>query len=208
MSEPLPKYQIKPNKIWHTYMYRARKLTRSAVETDSNIRIKPKETDNKLVCAYKTKPASFYHSLHAIVFNIFVAEYRINLVADSNKIENNKLRNIINESENSQELNKKNKFKELNLYLKWRNILRVLEIKETKKYIDAVKSLNRWIKHRNKIAHADYKKIKILNITPRKALSCYEAVMTAIFELNVALDGGERANNMRQKKEMNLKIRS
>ncbi len=170
MSKSLPIYQIKPDKIWHTYMFRARKLTRSAVETDSNIRIKPKETDNELICKRKTKPASFYHSLHAIVFNIFVAEYRINLIANSNRIENYTLENIIKENENLQLNKKKKRFKDLSLYERWRNILRLLKVKETRKYINAVKSLNKWIKYRNKIAHADYKKIKILILLQGKHL--------------------------------------
>jgi hypothetical protein len=69
-------------KIWHTYLCRARRLTRSSVSIlESPIKLKPVETDDYLICCVESMPANFYESINSIIYSIFTAEFRINLAA-------------------------------------------------------------------------------------------------------------------------------
>lgn len=136
----------------------------------------------------KSKPPSFSKSLNAIVLSVFVLEYRVNRAAKWTGIWNDTVSHYFNEHDKCVKNCKNNKkFERLGLYEKWRNIVEISGGKKTKRYLESVKRLKRWIEIRNKVAHGDYEKIQKLEISPKKALRCYDDVTKAIFELNFAI---------------------
>ena len=192
-------------KIWHTYLCRARKLTRRSVNTlDPPIELKPPETDNDLLCCAECMPASFYESINSIIYSIFAAEFRINLAAKKENIYDVKLTEFIDENNIKRRFNKKSrKFLNLPHYLKWRNFPYVCSRQETEEYIASIKKLEHWIAKRNDIVHAKYSELSESNITPQDALDCYESVVDSIFELNIVLSS-DRQSEDKSKREVSL----
>jgi hypothetical protein len=192
-------------KIWHTYLCRARKLTRLSVNTmESPIKLKLIETDDNLICCAESMPASFYESINSIIYSIFTAEFRINLAARKEDIYNNKLTEFIDKDNIKRAFNKKpKKFKQLSHYLKWRNFPSICARQETKEYLYSIKKLENWINKRNDIVHAEYSNLSESNITPKDALDCYESVVDSIFELNIIL-GSDRQTEEQSKREVSL----
>jgi hypothetical protein len=192
-------------KIWHTYLCRARKLTRLSMNTlESQIGLKPAETDNNLICCAESMPANFYESINSIIYSVFTAEFRINLAARKEAVYNKTLTEFIDEDDNKKPFNKGwKKFKELSHYLKWRNFPSICARQETKEYVDSIKRLRHWIAKRNHVVHAKYSKLSGSNITPQDALVCYESVVDSIFELNIVL-GSDRQGEEESKREVSL----
>ncbi len=191
-------------KIWHTYLCRARKLTRCSVNTlDSPIKLKPPETDNKLLCCAECMPANFYESINSIIYSIFTAEFRINLAARKEGIYNKTLTEFIDKDDGIKPLSKALKFKDLSHYLKWRNYPFICHRQETKEYLASIKQLKHWIAKRNDVVHAKYSKLSGSKITPQDALDCYESVVDSIFELNIIL-GSDRKSEEKSRKEVSL----
>jgi len=189
-------------RIWHTYLCRARKITRAAVDTlrlPGNV--KAEGTDLELECYKECLLPEFYHSINSIIFSIFTAEFRINLAARLKNIYNEKLTEFIGENDKKEQ--KCRAFKDLSHYLKWRNLPSVCNLQESKEYLRSIKRLKPWITKRNNIAHAKYKKINESGVTPQDALDCYEAVVDSIFELNIIL-GADRKKTEEDKKEVSL----
>jgi len=190
--------------IWHTYMCRTRKLTRKSVITlNYPIKLKSAETDDYLECCIESKPANFYESINSIIFSIFTAEFRINLAARKRGVYDNNLTEFIDIDDAKKPRKNKIKFKDLSHYLKWRNFPFACGIKETKQYLESVKKLESWITLRNNVVHAKYSKLSKANVTPQKALACYESVVDSIFELNIVL-GLDRKEEERKEKEVSL----
>jgi hypothetical protein len=192
-------------KIWHTYLCRARKLTRRSVNTlDSPIELKPSETDNRLICCSESMPATFYESINSIIYSIFTAEFRINLAARKEKVYNKTLAEFIDKDDIKKPFKRKNeKFSELSHYLKWRNFPFACDREETTEYVDSIKQLDHWIVRRNDIVHAEYSNLAGSNITPQDALNCYESVVDSIFELNIILSSN-RLSEEQSKREVSL----
>ena len=192
-------------KIWHTYLCRARKLTRLSVSTlESPIELKPLETDNNLICCAESMPANFYESINSIIYSIFTAEFRINLAARKVAIYDKTLTEFIDKDDSKRPFSKKHKkFKELPHYLKWRNFPSICARPETKEYVDSIKKLEHWIAKRNDVVHAKYSELSGSNITPQDALDCYESVVDSIFELNIIL-GFDRQSEEESKREVSL----
>lgn len=192
-------------KIWHTYLCRARKLTRLAVSTlESPIELKSVENDDNLICCVESMPANFYESINSIIYSIFTAEFRINLAARKKNIYDKTLTEFIDKDDSKRPPNKEiKKFKDLSHYLKWRNLPFICALQETKEYLDSVKKLENWITKRNDIVHANYSKLSRSNITPQDALNCYESVVDSIFELNIIL-GSDRQSEEDSKREVSL----
>lgn len=189
-------------RIWYTYLSNALEATRDATKLDSHLKVRPEYQDSDLICVKQSKGKAFTKSLNAIVLNIFVIEYRINRAAQYLNIWNSQVSSYVDENEGV--VSKTKEFKYLTLYQKWRNILRVSGKKETKKYTESVKRLRKWIFIRNDITHADYNKIRALNITPSKARRCYNDSIKAMFELNVAINYNSRRNADEDYKKMRL----
>jgi hypothetical protein len=192
-------------KIWHTYLCRARRLTRSSVSIlESPIKLKPVETDDYLICCVESMPANFYESINSIIYSIFTAEFRINLAARKEGIYNKTLTEFIDKDDNRKPFNKKRKkFERLSHYLKWRNFPSVCSREETKEYLNSIKKLEHWITKRNDIVHAEYSNLSGSNTTPQDALDCYESVVDSIFELNIIL-GSDRQSEEKSKREVSL----
>ena len=192
-------------KIWHTYLCRARRLTRRSVNTlESPIELKPPETDNNLICCAESMPASFYESINSIIYSIFTAEFRINLAARKVAIYDKTLTEFIDKDDSKKALSKElKKFKNLSHYLKWRNYPFICARQETKEYLDSIKKLENWIIKRNDVVHAKYSKLSGSKITPQDALDCYESVVDSIFELNIIL-GSDRQSEEQSKREVSL----
>ncbi len=193
-------------KIWHTYLCRARKLTRSSVNTlESPLQLKSVETDDRLICCTECMPADFYESINSIIYSIFTAEFRINLAARKEGIYSKVLTEFIDKDNNRKPFNKKRgkKFEELSHYLKWRNFPTICSRKETEEYLNSIKKLEHWITKRNDIVHAKYSNLSGSNITPGDALECYESVVDSIFELNIIL-GFDRQIEEKSKREVSL----
>ena len=192
-------------RIWHTYLCRARKLTRRSINTlDSPIELKPSETDNKLICCSESMPDTFYESINSIIYSIFAAEFRINLAARKEKIYNKTLTEFMDKDDRKKPFKRKNeKFNELSHYLKWRNFPFACGREETTEYIDSIKQLDHWIVKRNDIVHAEYSNLAGSNITPQDALNCYESVVDSIFELNIVLSS-DRQSEEKSKREVSL----
>lgn len=192
-------------KIWHTYLCRARKLTRLSVSTlESPIELKSIETDDDLLCCTESMPANFYESINSIIYSIFTAEFRINLAARKKRIYDKTLTEFIDKDDCKKTPNKKPlKFEDLPHYLKWKNFPSVCGFQETKEYLDSIKKLKDGITRRNDIVHAKYSELSKANITPHDALDCYESVVDSIFELNIIL-GSERKKEEESKREISL----
>ncbi len=175
--------------IWYTYHALALQATRAAIKSDNKVlKVRPEKSDNKLECIQKKRPDSFSKPIMAIVQNIFVIEYRINRIAQIY----DKWKETIQEYYNDQgkfEKKRPRKFKGFSLYMKLRNILGVLKISPTNKnkYHESVNKVKEWITLRNKIVHGDYKKLKVVEISSRDAVDCFDDVTEVLFQLNVAL---------------------
>ena len=220
-DQPLIKGESREeSKIWFTYHWSALKAAREAVSLDSALKKKigPGKDDRRLVCAKNKRPLCFSKPLFAIVLCVFVIEYRINQEAEQHEIQKStevpSYIKYIDDTENSyfsynidkeKPCNKKTKFKCLSLYEKWRNIVKISKKKVTQEYLGSVRELYKWILIRNKIAHADEKKILRARISPERALDCYDDITKAIFELNIALGDGEREPEEKSCKEMLLR---
>jgi len=213
---------IDQSKIWFTYHWEAIKATRKAVSLDPTLKVREEKTDECLVCNQHRCPDQFSKSLLAIVMCVFVIEYRINGIAQREGIQQNKkVRSYIKyepdtvdsyipyDTKKERTCNKEKKFKYLSLYEKWRNIVEISGKKVTQEYLQeylkSVQKLQRWIWMRNKIAHGDYEEILRFEISPEKAVDCYEDITEAIFELANALGHDSRQKNEENRKKMSLR---
>lgn len=196
--------------IWHTYLCRARRLTRCAVYTvrdsQSYIEVRPPETDDALECCQNCGPDTFYESINSIVFSVFTAEFRINLAAREVGVYEKELTQYTDNNGKLITLDpeKTREFQSLRHYEKWLNLPSVSSRAPTPEYWGSIKKLKDWIGRRNDIAHAKYWKFGQSDITPRHALECYQSVVGSIFELNIILGHGDRESNEKSKREVGL----
>ncbi len=194
--------------IWFTYHSSALKTTREAVALNPNLLVRSEKTDEDSSCVENSLPPCFSKSLLAIVMCVFVLEYRVNQVAQWKKRWNKKINPYFDKNEKevkASKCRKKKKFRRLSLYEKWRNIVEFSGKPLKPDFHKLIKELNKWIDIRNKIAHADYKKIQNFQISPGEALSCYDTITEAIFGLNIALGYGTKEENDKDCKRMLLR---
>jgi len=198
-------------RIWHTYLCQARRLTRRSVNAlntlEPQIQLKSAETDDELQCCRESEPATFYESISSVVFSVFAAEFRINLAARMKDVDiyDKRMSDYFDEQEAliKSPTGKEREFGSLSHYQKWRNFPRACGRLETKQYLDSVRKLGRWITMRNDIVHAKHRKLAKSLITPQHALDCYESVVDSIFELNILLYNGRKSNE-ESKREVSL----
>jgi len=210
----------KDREIWFTYHALALRTTREAINQDSAVKAKVRDekSDKCLTCVQNSRPPCFSKPLIAIVMCVFIIEYRINGIAQWQGIEQNEeISSYIKyepdtvDSCISYDINKERlcieekQFMCLSLYEKWRNIVEISKKEVKREYLCSVRKLYKWIWMRNKIAHGDYDKIRRFEISPEKALDCYDDITKAIFELNTALCYGTKEKNDRDCKDMLLR---
>lgn len=194
------------SKIWFTYHSSALKTTREAVALNPKLPVRLEKTDKDLACVQNSLPPYFSKSLVAIVMCVFVIEYRVNQRAKQQEILDKRFRSYIWKNEETKELKKSKKFKDLPLYAKWRNIVEFSKRTLEPCFCEFIKErLVKWIDIRNDIAHGKWKKILDSKISPERALDCYDDITKAIFKLNTALGDGTREKNNESCKEMLLR---
>lgn len=194
------------SKIWFTYHWSALKAAREAVSLDPGLKDKigPGKKDRRLVCAKNKRPLCFSKPLFAIVVCVFVIEYRVNQKAKQQGILDKRFRSYTWKNGKPKKLKKSKKFKDLPLYAKWRNIVEFSRRTLEPCFCEFIEErLLKWIDIRNRIAHGDSEEILKHPISPEQALSCYNDITKAIFELDIAL-GGERESEEKNCKEMVL----